>query len=96
MQFLIRQNFESPGQDRDSMFLAALLLSLNENNQSNDFKMDVIQYDFMAEMFKVRIKNDAHRFSTYRNCLIDAIDKAKASHNKAKLRNENEKPSSQC
>lgn len=67
-------------QKNDEGFLTALLLALTENNKPYDDarSINVFKYDFIAEIFKIRVKNDEHRINDFENLLSNAMKRARS------------------
>lgn len=84
VKYLIDFNKKNPEQEKDSRFLAALLLTLSGDNPTDPFKIHVVKMDFMAEIFRVRTKNDEQRFAKFRDCLSRGMVQAKESRERAK------------
>lgn len=89
VKFLIDFNKEKPEKEKDSRFLAALLLTLSGDNASDPFKIHVVKFDFMAEIFRVRVKSDTQRMASFRDCLSRGMAQAKESREKAQTQTAN-------
>lgn len=90
VEFLINYNRTKPEKENDTTFLAALVLMLEDKSQEA-FMFSVYKYDFMAEIFRVRVKGDQDRFGGFRECLSVAVVKARASRERAVARKAEEK-----
>lgn len=83
VKFLIDFNKTKPGKEKDVRFVAALLLTLSGDSPSAPFRMHVVKMDFIAEIFRVRVKDDQQRIATFTECLSCGMGEAKKSREKA-------------